>query len=423
MDINKIIARAKAVVLTPKTEWPVIASEPGDSKSIFIGYAVPLAALPAIATFLKLSVFGIGVLFLGNYRMPMGTGLSTAIVSYGASLLGVFVLALLINALAPSFGGTKDSTQALKTSVYSYTAAWIGGIGTLIPGIGWLLAIAGGVYSIYLLYTGLPHTMKSPAEKTTGYTVVVVLAAIILSVIVGSVTGGMRARATLAGMGTGGMFGSMASNDSDGNFDNGSLGSALQGLAKSAESAGKQMEDAQKSGDASAQAAAAGNAVAAILGGGAKIEALPTDRMKSFLPSTLAGLKQIESSASRNGALGMQVAEAKARYGSDDGRGVELEITDMGSAKGLMGLASWINVEEDNQTQTGYEKTYKQGENVIHEEWDSRSKSGEYSVVLAQRFIVKVSGGASSAEQLKSYVTGVDVAGLAALRNEGVQNN
>jgi hypothetical protein len=423
MDINKIIARAKAVLLTPKTEWPVIAGEPGDAKSIFIDYAVPLAVLPALATFLKLSVFGTGVLFLGNLRLPMGVGLSAAIVNYGASLLGVFLIALLINALAPSFGGTKDSTQALKTASYSYTAVWIGGVGILVPGLGWLLAIAGGVYSIYLLYTGLPHTMKSPVEKTTGYTVVVVLVAIILALIVGSVTGGMRARAMLGGMGAGGMFGSLSSGDNGGSFDNGSLGGALQGLAKSAESAGKQLEAAQKSGDADAQVAAAGNAVAAVLGGGAKVEALPTDRMKSFLPTTLAGLKQIESSASRNGALGMQVAEAKARYGSDDGRGVELEITDMGSAKGLMGLASWVNVEEDKQTQTGYEKTYKQGENMIHEEWDSQSKSGEYSVVLAQRFIVKINGTANSAEQLKSYIAGVDLAGLAALRNEGVKSN
>jgi hypothetical protein len=424
VDINKIIARAKAVLLTPKTEWPVIAGETADTKSIFINYAVPLAALPAIATFLKLSVFGIGVLFLGNYRMPMSAGLSSAIFNYGASLLGVFLLALLINALAPSFGGTKDSTQALKTATYSYTAAWLGGVGIVVPGVGWLLAIAGGIYSIYLLYTGLPHTMKAPADKTTGYTVVVVVAAIVLALIVGSLTGGMRGRAALGGMGAGGMFGSLGSSgDNTGNFDNGSLGGALQGLAKSAESASKQMEAAQKSGDANAQVAAAGNAVAAVLGGGATVEALPTDRMKGFLPATLAGLKQIESSASRNGALGMQVSEAKARYGTDDGRGVELEITDMGSAKGLMGLASWVNVEEDTQTQTGYEKTYKQGENMIHEEWDSQSKNGEYSVVLAQRFVVKISGAANSAEQLKSYIAGVDLAGLAALRNEGVKSN
>ena len=37
-----------------------------------------------------------------------------------------------------------------------------------------------GVYSLYLLYLGLPVLMKSPKEKALGYTLVVVLAAIVL---------------------------------------------------------------------------------------------------------------------------------------------------------------------------------------------------------------------------------------------------
>ena len=125
--------------------------------------------------------------------------------------------------------------------------------------------------------------------------------------------------------------------------------------------------------------------------------------------------------AERNGAMGMQVSEAKASYGDGAERSIDLEITDMGSAKGLMGLASWANIEEDKQTQTGYEKTYKQGENMIHEEWDKADKRGEYSAVVAGRFMVKVSGNAGSIDELKSALGGVNLSGLAALRNEGVK--
>jgi hypothetical protein len=264
--------------------------------------------------------------------------------------------------------------------------------------------------------------MKCPQEKSAGYTVVTVLAAIVLYFVIALITSAVVGRSIISGMGAGSMFGAAA--NSGGGFDSDGLGGALQNLAKSAEEAGKKMESAQQSGNASDQAVAAGNAVAAILGGATgNVEALATDRMKSFLPATLGGLKQLESSASRNTAMGMQVAEAKARYGNDNGQSVDLEITDMGSAKGLMGMASWVNVEEDKQTQTGYEKTYKQGENMIHEEWDSQSNNGEYSVVLAQRFVVKVNGDAASADQLKAYVADVNLAGLAALRNEGVKSN
>jgi Yip1 domain len=321
-----------------------------------------------------------------------------------------------IDALAPTFGATKDRTQAIKTAAYAYTAGWVGGIGVLIPGIGTLIAIAGGIYGIYLLYLGLPFTMKCPPEKATGYTVVTVIAAIILGVVLGMVTSRVAGRGALGGMGAGGLYGPETSDS--GSFDKNGLGGALAGLAQ----AGKQMEQAQKSGNANEQAAAAGKVLGTVLSGGAaQVEALAPDRMKSFLPTAIGSMKPTETSASRNGALGMQVSEAKATYSDGSGHSVDVEITDMGSAKGLMGLASAINVEEDKQTQTGYEKTYKQGENLIHEEWDNSSKHGEYSVMLAQRFMVKIDGHAGSVDELKSAVGSVDLAGLAALRNEGVK--
>jgi hypothetical protein len=418
VDFNKIIARAKAILLTPKTEWPVIAGETATIPGIYTEYVLLLAALPAIATFIKATVFGYSAWVLGTYRMSMGAGLSMALTGYVMSLIGIFVLALVIDALAPTFGATKDRTQAVKTAAYAYTAGWVGGIGVLIPGIGTLIAIVGGIYGIYLLYLGLPFTMKCPPEKATGYTVVTLIAAIILGVVISMVTGSIAGRAAMGGIGTGGLYGATPDNSSSGNFDKNGLGGALAGLA----AAGKQMEQAQKSGNADQQAAAAGKVLGTVLSGGAaQVEALAPDRMKSFLPATLGGMKITESSASRNGALGMQVSEAKATYGDGAGHSMDVEITDMGSAKGLMGIASAINVEEDKQTQTGYEKTYKQGENLIHEEWDNSSKHGEYSVMLAQRFMVKVDGHAGSVDELKAAVNSVDLAGLAALRNEGVK--
>jgi Yip1 domain len=415
MDFNKIIARAKALILTPRTEWPVIAAEPATVGGIYSGYVLLLAALPAIAQFLKFSVLGVNVMFLGTMRTSTSIGLSNAISYYVLSLISVFVLALIIDALAPTFNGTKDRVQAVKTSAYAYTAGWVGGIGVIIPGLGWLLALAGGIYSIYLLYLGLPHTMKAPAEKATGYTVVIVIAGIVMGLIVSTVSSNIVGRASLgAGLGALGSTGVLGSNATD------SSGSGLAQLAARVEQAGKQMDAAQKSGDSAAQAQAAGNVLGAVLGGGSQVEALSTDRIKSFLPATIAGLKQTSSSAERNGALGMQVSEAKATYG-EAGRSVDLEITDMAAAKGLMGLASWANIEEDKQTQTGYEKTFKQGDNMIHEEWDNSAKRGEYGAMLAGRFMVTARGDAGSIDELRAAVGSVDLAGLAALRNEGMK--
>jgi Yip1-like protein len=179
-----LVDRVKAILLMPKNAWATIDSEPATVGSLYTGYAIPLAAIPAVAGFIGLSVIGIGVLG-SRLKVPMGTGLTWAVVQYIGALVGVFVLALIIDALAPSFGGQKNQIQALKLAVYSATASWLAGIFNLIPG----LAILGilGLYSLYLLFLGLPVLMKAPAEKALGYTIVVVISAVVIFMVIGMI--------------------------------------------------------------------------------------------------------------------------------------------------------------------------------------------------------------------------------------------
>jgi hypothetical protein len=122
-----------------------------------------------------------------TYRPPVGTVLSSALVTYLLTLGGVYVLALIIDALAPNFGGTQNQGQALKVAAYSSTASWVAGIFGLVPILGWLGIL--GLYSLYLLYLGLPVLMKAPEEKAMGYTGVVIIAAIVLFLVIGLVAG------------------------------------------------------------------------------------------------------------------------------------------------------------------------------------------------------------------------------------------
>lgn len=117
-----LVARAKAILMTPKQEWPVIDTEPLNVRELLIGYVLPLAAIGPIARFLGLSIFGFG----GIFRVPVGTALSQAILGFVLAVISVFVLAWVINALAPQFGATQDMQQAIKLSAYSATAGWVG---------------------------------------------------------------------------------------------------------------------------------------------------------------------------------------------------------------------------------------------------------------------------------------------------------
>ena len=179
-----LVDRVKGILLAPRREWPEIEAEPATTGSIYASYVVPLAAIPAIAGFIGTSLVGGSVMGV-SFRVPIATGLTGAVVRYVLSLVAVYVLALIIDALAPTYGGTKNSTQALKVAAYSCTASWVAGIFMLIPSLSVLGLL--GLYSLYLLYLGLPALMRSPQEKSAGYTVVVVVCAIVLFVIIGAI--------------------------------------------------------------------------------------------------------------------------------------------------------------------------------------------------------------------------------------------
>jgi len=418
MDFNKLIARVKAILTTPKTEWPVIATEPATVADLYKNYIIWLAAIPAICQFIKGSFIGYGAFGI-VVRTPVGAGITAMVVGYVLSLALIYVVALIVDALAPTFSGQKNQVQALKAVAYSWTAGWVAGIGALIPWLGMLIALAGLVYGIYLMYLGLPATMKCPPEKAGGYTALTIVIAIVLSWIIAIVIGGITGTAALMSGATGAAaLGGSASNVE---IDKDSALGKLAAFSQKMEAAGKQVEAAQKSGDAQAQSDALAKVVGTALSGGDQVEALAPDMLKPFVPETLAGLKRTDFSAERNGAMGMQVAEARATYSDGANRSLHLEVTDMGSAKGLMSLAGWAAVQNDRETDHGYEKTYKQSGRLVHEQWDSQTKFGEYSIVLGDRFAVKVSGNADSIDQLKAAVATMNLAGLEALKSQGVK--
>jgi hypothetical protein len=117
-------------------------------------------------------------------------------VTYVLALAGTYVLGLIIDALAPTFNGQRSQIQALKVAVYSSTASWIAGIFQLIPGLRLLTIL--GLYSLYLLYLGLPVLMKSPRDKAGAYTAVVIVAAIVLFMVTGMLAGRFLAVPTAA---------------------------------------------------------------------------------------------------------------------------------------------------------------------------------------------------------------------------------
>jgi hypothetical protein len=181
-----LIQRVQDILLRPRQTWPAIAAEPGDTASIYSSYVIYLAAIPAIAGFIGLSLVGAGAMGY-SVRLPIATGLAHMVLGYVLSLVMVFVIALLVDALAPTFGGTKSQISALKLVAYGSTAGFVGGIFSLLPMLS-ILGLVAALYSIYLIYTGIPVLMKCPPEKAAAYTAVVIVCGIVAMLVLAAVT-------------------------------------------------------------------------------------------------------------------------------------------------------------------------------------------------------------------------------------------
>ena len=412
-----LVDRAKNICLTPNTEWPVIAAEPASPGTLVTGYVAPLAAIGAIAGFIGGSLIGHTLPMLGTYRVPMFSALVVALFTFGMAIVGVFVLSLVINALAPTFGGEQNSTQALKLAVYSYTPAWIAGVLQIVPLLG-IFGIFAAIYGLYLLYLGLPRLMKCPPDQAVAYTAVVVVCAIVLSVVI-TVIGGTIAGAGMIGAGA--LGGAAARSSSDVQFDKNSPMGKLQELGTKLEESNKKMEAAQKSGDEKAQVAAAVESLGTLFGGGKRVDPVAIDQLKAFVPESFAGLPRTASSAEKTGIAGLMVSKAEARYGDGAGKSVTLDVSDTGGVSGLMGLASWVGIEGERDDDSGSEKTEKVNGRIVHQRTSKTGGTNEFGIVLGDRFVVSAKGNGVGVSELKAAVAGLDLGKLESMKGAGVQ--
>jgi len=184
-----LVARAKGILTAPRAEWPVIAGESTGTAELYAGYVAPLAAITPVASILGNLLFNGGLSFSASVVF--------GVIAFAMALASVYVLGLIASKIAPSFGGKDDLAQGLKLVAYGYTASWVAGIFSLIPALA-LISTIGGLYSLYILYTGTSVMMGVPQERSAAYTAVVILVAIGLYIVIATILGAVIAAGSLA---------------------------------------------------------------------------------------------------------------------------------------------------------------------------------------------------------------------------------
>jgi hypothetical protein len=415
-----LLARVKAILFQPSSEWPVIAAEDTSPTSLYTSYVLPLAAIGPVAQFIGMVLIGVSVPFVGTMRIGALSGLGMAVTSYVLGLVAVYVMALIANALAPSFKGQQSLPQALKLVAYAYTPAWLAGILGVLPFLG-ILALVASLYALYLLYLGLPVMMKCPRDKALGYTAVLVVLGIVAGIVISlathlfmptpSIGDGAKLEPSSP---AGAVLGELAGKDG---------GKRVEEMTRKMEEASKRMEAAQKSGDSAAAAAAAGETLGALFSGGQKVDPADFRELKALLPDDVDGMKRGEAQGEKTGMGGLNLATAQARYSGGADASLQLKITDMGGAGlAMTGLAAWAMVEMDKETEDGHEKTGKIDGRPFHEKYSDKHRSGEFDLVVAQRFLVEAKGHNVDLNTLKSAVSAVNLSKLESMKDVGRQH-
>jgi hypothetical protein len=180
-----LVDRAKSIILTPSQEWELIEREQYEIKDLYTNYVMILAAIPAVAGFIGFSIVPLGGI-LSKYGIPIPSGIAHMVLDYLFGLGSVYVLALLIDAFAPTFDAEKNMLQAMKLAVFSSTAAWLAGIFFILPALSILYLLA--LYSLYLLYVGLPILMNVREDKHAPYFVVICVMTLVINVVARGLT-------------------------------------------------------------------------------------------------------------------------------------------------------------------------------------------------------------------------------------------
>jgi Yip1 domain len=180
-----LVDRVKKLMLQPKSEWQVIDGETHTVQGLYTGYVMILAAIPAVCGFIGMSIIGMSLMGT-SFRVPIASGAVSMVLNYGLTLAGVYVLALVIDALAPSFGSQKNFMQAIKIAAFAPTASWIAGVFSIVPLLG-VIGLLFALYTLYQLFIALPMLMKTPPDKAVVYFVVVLLVTIVVGVVISAV--------------------------------------------------------------------------------------------------------------------------------------------------------------------------------------------------------------------------------------------
>lgn len=360
------LRRVANLLIAPAAEWTIIDREEVAPTRLALTYVAPLALIPTAAIIVALALLGVQAGGQLHLAPLLGVSIS-AFLFFVLTIGAVFLFALVVDWLAPRFGGARNYRQAFKVSAYSITAAMVAGILAMAPALQ-IFALLGATYSLYLLFLGAPRLMHPPEKSAVNFSIVTTLAAIVLALAVGLI-------AMLAAAPSGNLFPGMPRL------------SVFDAVAPAASNA-----------PASTSTTSPG-----ILSPGAPGKVLGAD-LRGAAPEALVGVNRVSVGFERQGLPGQRTIRLEAEYRAGP-KHLSLQIVYSPSIAQAIGFGGPATSEYARETADGYSRRVRIDGAIITSEWDVASKTGSYARLAEDRLYVRVSGGGGvSAEEMKAAV-------------------
>ncbi|WP_250464443.1 Yip1 family protein [Microbulbifer litoralis] len=190
----RLLSHTIGIFTNPDKEWEAIRADRHSFLQVYLSHVPILALIPSVAAYIGVTRVGFE---LGGHlsRLTPNSAAVLAVVMYFAILLGVYLLGEFINWMARSYGVEDDEAtrhyEGTALAVFVTTPIFIASLILLYPHVWLAVAVIGlaGIYSVYLIYEGIPILMNMGKERAFLYAGAVITVALVMmvTVMVGSV--------------------------------------------------------------------------------------------------------------------------------------------------------------------------------------------------------------------------------------------
>lgn len=180
--------RIARFALRPASEWRAIDAAPIGLAAIVAVWVLPFAAIRPLARLIGQLVFGLAGWGPG-WRPSVALLASKALIGFASNVLGLMLLALILAAIAPLFGGERSLMRAAKLMAFSAVPVGLAGVFALYPPLAIFEIL--GLYGAYLFWTGLPILLRIPADRVSALFATMFVVAFVVWIASGAIAGAM----------------------------------------------------------------------------------------------------------------------------------------------------------------------------------------------------------------------------------------